>query len=82
MWMLNGSIDKLSFIGFVEKYEESLERLESFLGKKLIRIRQKNDNYRNNKYKKYLLTEEERKTIESFNKLDIDLYNKAYKRFL
>jgi len=80
-WMLNGSIDDLSFIGFVEKYEESLERLESFLGKKVIRIgraRKNHSNYKNRKYKKYMPTDEERKIIESFNKLDMELYREAY----
>lgn len=80
-WMLDGSIDKLAFIGFVEEYEESLIRLESFLNRKIITIskeRENHSNYKNSKYKKYIPTDKERRIIESYNKLDIELYKGAY----
>lgn len=81
MWMMSGSIDKFLFIGFVERYEESINKLGKLLNKKIIRIRS-GHNHRNLKFLKYKLNDEERKKIEEYNKLDIDLYNKALERFL
>lgn len=80
-WMMGEDINKFLFIGFTEKYEESMNKLENLLNKKIIRIAS-GSNHRNFKFPKYVITEEERKEIESYNQLDIDLYNKALKRFL
>jgi len=86
IWMMMGdSIDKFLFIGFVEKYEESISKLENLLNKKITRLAPRTGNsrnYRNLAFPKYVPTAEERKEVESYNQLDINLYNKALKRFL
>lgn len=80
-WMTGGDINKFLFIGFVEEYEKSMVKLEEMLNTKLVRVNAK-ENHRNFKFPKYKLTVEEKEIIKSHNKLDIDLYNKAYERFL
>jgi len=76
--MVGGNLENFEFVGIVERYGESMIRLERLLGRSL------NQGIRSNvtkrKYPKYIPTRDDRVEIRAFNKMDIELYLEAWSR--
>ena len=80
-WMTGGNLKKLKFVGIVERFEESVEKLGFLLGLPLNGKIKTNVSARKHKrYKKYQPSLREIEKIKLYNKLDIELYNWAMKR--
>lgn len=73
--MTDGDLDNFFFVGIVEKYQESIDRLSEFIGYKI-------------RFKKYNMTkkllpfsEKQINIIKKYNQEDIKLYEDALERF-
>ena len=80
-WMIGGDLKRLKFVGIVERFEESVEKLSNILEVPLQGKIKTNISARKHKrYKKYQPSLREIEKIKIYNKLDIDLYNWAMRR--
>jgi hypothetical protein len=77
-WMTAGDLNKFKFVGVVERFRESIDKLSGMVGKNL--NNKVNSNTSHRKYKRYAPTQGEIEEIERFNILDMKLYKRALSR--
>ena len=73
--MTGGDLSKFSFVGIVEKFPESLERLGKFIGRDLkVLVTNKTKNKKELNHKQINL-------IKKYNRKDLELYSRALEEF-
>jgi hypothetical protein len=73
--MTGGDLSKFEFVGIVERFQESLNRLGGLLGHQLKNV------VRNKTTNKRKLTSEQIDIIRYYNQYDLTLYQEGLKRF-
>ncbi len=73
--MTGGDLNKFAFVGIVEEFSTSLERLGKLLRKNLKVVTSNRTTNKKN------LNEKQLRVIKKYNRKDIELYSRALKEF-